>query len=368
MSGIRDIIIENLIDTMPVGLMVLDKDGNIIVANVALSGILGYPLDELHAKGWGELFFTSDANADFNQVLIDLIDHKPVRLMRSVPYLNPDGAIRHLSITSSYLSSGDELGIVLLFEDVTEKHLLHEQERAMAARNEFLQQERLGGLHKLAMSVAHQIRNPVMTIGGFSQLLLRGEGMDAHQRERLSAILDESRRLEKVVGAVAAYASLGPPVCETVRVEAFAAVALDRAQALGAAQGRRVDGSLACGAAAMRVDPAQFRLCLDALVDNVLDFTGGDTVSVRLAAKSGGGACSLVVEDRGQGIAQSDMPFIYDPFFSTKAHGVGMGLTMVRRIVLEHQGELTVESRTDLGTRVTLRIPDAPDQGGMPGV
>ncbi len=91
---IKSIVIQNILESVPVGLLVIDPQGEIVTTNRAASEIL-------KGKGWGELFFDNDHNIDFNQVILDVIQEKRVNLHRSVNYSGPTGETLRLSMTTS---------------------------------------------------------------------------------------------------------------------------------------------------------------------------------------------------------------------------------------------------------------------------
>jgi len=137
---IKPIILRNILDTHPVGLMVINPGGEVITINQAASETLGYPHAAFQGKGWGDLFFGDEQNTEFNQVIVDIIQEKKVNLKRSTPYVRADGTTLQLSITGSFLRENDAIaGIVVLLNDVTELHRAHEKEKAALEEKSALQ-------------------------------------------------------------------------------------------------------------------------------------------------------------------------------------------------------------------------------------
>jgi PAS domain S-box-containing protein len=133
-SEIKPVILQNMLENLPVGLMVIDANGEIITINRAASEILGYSIGVFEGKGWADLFFEGPKNRDFNQIIIDIIWDKKVNLRRQVPYIRSDGKTLQLSITGSFLREENGIaGIVVLMNDVTELHQAHENEKAVLA-------------------------------------------------------------------------------------------------------------------------------------------------------------------------------------------------------------------------------------------
>ena len=116
-----------------------------------------------------------------------------------------------------------------------------------------------------------------------------------------------------------------------------------------------VDG----GSLPVLVDAMMFKRCIDNLVRNALqalrDEGAGGTVTVR-TERQGDEALIEVVDD-GPGIAGGDLPLVFDPYFTTKADGTGLGLPIVKKIVLEHNGEISAESQPGQGARLRIVLP-----------
>jgi len=363
--GLRPIILQNMLDNLPVGLMVIDSNGEIVTVNGAASEILGHSLDAFEGKGWGELFFEDPRNREFNQMIVDIIWDKNVNLTREVRYIRSDEKAVHLSVTGSYLREDNDIaGIVVLMNDVTELYQAHENEKAVLEEKSALEHEKAEGLRKLAEAVAHQIRNPVTAIGGFSRRILSRLGMDDPNRDYLETIIDGTRRLENVVRAVADYTRL-----LEVRPERFPlSKVLDMARA-GLAQreaelSKRVAWNIRVPPVEAMVDPGLFARALNELFLNALEFSLEDEVWVEVHVFKEGDGVTVRVEDRGPGISEEDMPYILDPFFTTKAVGVGMGLCRVKRIISGHKGDLKIESIPGKGTRAMIHLPGIPTVRG----
>lgn len=362
------LIVSSVIDGMALGLMVVNPQGHIVVANRALAQILGHPREEMLQKGWAQLFIDNERNLEFNQVFIDVIWKEMVNLQRAVPYLRPDGEARTLSVTSSYLSAdGAMQGIVLLVEDVTERESLIARERRLAGTMHQMQAERTEGLNKLALSVAHQIRNPMMTIGGFAGLLRRRQPGPEESGQYLDIIRDELRKLEGLVAAVVEFAGIGTAEKAPVELLHLAERAVHR---LGArlAERQPLDVpapriQLDCVGCTLLGDEDLLSRALVELLCNAVEATagqggdaGGDSV-ITLQVRHVEQQVQVLVTDHGEGIHQEYLPYIFDPFFTTRTDRVGMGLCLVKRIVLEHMGSIQVQSEPGAGTSMTLLLP-----------
>lgn len=358
MSNHEEIIIKNVVESLPLGLMVISPRGVIRDVNTAMTEILGFPRESLLGKGWGQLFFDDmERNADFNQVIIDVIHQEEVNLARSVPYAAPDGEQRHVTVISSFLrDEGEMVGIVVLIKDDTEIHNLHEREKDIQNKNIQLQKLRVESLNKISQSVAHQIRNPVMTIGGFANLLLK-KNPDGKERLHLEAILDETGKLEHVVTGVSEFASIPQATCCEIPSVVAAENAEKIARRIAEATGQKLEWQANVDPGTIWADHTMLSVAVEAVFQNAFDFSGSDRTSIFFGLDIGESESVCTIKDRGMGIPESNMPYIFDPFYTTKPVGVGIGLAKARRVMVEMRGTVSASSKLGGGTTVTLTLP-----------
>jgi two-component system sensor histidine kinase PilS (NtrC family) len=287
------------------------------------------------------------------------------RMRARLPLTGQDGEARHLGIAVSILRGGDgtPAGYVAIFQDVT---------GVVQMEHELRRRERLAGVGELAASIAHEIRNPLAAISGSVELLRSGEGEDGARL--MDIVLREIGRLDALIRDFLHYARPAAPKLEAV---ALGPLFDDVARVLEAtlAAGARLEHEAEPGVAAL-ADPTQLRQVIWNLVKNALEaLEGGGVVRLSAARASGApqdgaadgrkrgaegpGSVEIVVADTGRGIALADLERIFDPFYTTKPDGTGLGLPTVHRIVESHGGALQVESRPGVGTQFRVRLPAA---------
>lgn len=341
------------------GLLVINPQGEIVTTNPAASEILGYPLNVLKGKSWGELFIHEERNIEFNQVILDVIWDKIVNLHRDVSYSRPTGETLKLSVTTSFLTQADEtVGIVVLLDDVTEIHDIREREKTILEEKHRIQSERAESLKNFALAVAHQIRNPITGIGGFAMRMRKKIDNENPSAVYLDNILSETRRLEDIVSAVKEYADLSSVVPEWVPIAGVledARAALDRkADQLS----KKVIWNIRTQPVDVFIDPGFFLEALNEILLNALESFRDNQGSIDIVVYQDSNGLYITISDNGTGITEREKPYIFDPFFSTKAVGVGMGLCKAQRIIAEHNGEIAIDSRAHDGTTVTIRLPN----------
>jgi two-component system sensor histidine kinase PilS (NtrC family) len=258
------------------------------------------------------------------------------------------GQVVPVRLTFSALRAGDgrRIGLIAACEDLSSI-------RAMEARMRAA--DRLASLGRMAANIAHEIRNPLASLSGAVEVLAGGGTFD-ETRDRLGQIvLKETARLNNIIREFLEYARPAPLHRESVNV----AEALDEVLLL--LEHRATPGTLKVvrefpPALMWNVDRQQFRQAIWNLCVNAFQAMpeGGE---LRVTTAVTGRNLVLRVSDSGEGIVATDLAQIFEPFFSTKADGSGLGLALVHRIVQEHGGEIDVQSRPGAGTTFTLTIP-----------
>jgi len=218
-----------------------------------------------------------------------------------------------------------------------------------------LDAEKMAAMGEMAMFVTHQLRNPLVTIGGFTDQLLHPDGVPEGRRERnLKIIRDEIQRLENIVYQMGhflrvslkepAYFDAGPVIDSVLQSPEV------RTKGLGYTLNVKVEPCLP----QVLCDPTSFGEILRNLLDNAFDATpAGGTVSVR-AYKKNKTAFVLSVRDSGRGISNRDRDQLFRPFFTTKEKGMGLGLPFIKRVMDNCGGQIEVQSRMGRGALFKL--------------
>ncbi len=235
------------------------------------------------------------------------------------------------------MTGGDEIALLA--------RTLDEMRAALRARDERLQMMLAG--------IAHEVRNPLGGIELFAGILR--EEVAPEQRGHVARIEKELGHLKSVVGDFLEYARRPRPELAPVDVAALAAEVREvmAADAEAAGVTLKLDGP----AVVVRADDKQLRRALLNLVRNALQAAPrGGTVTVATAAL--GGRARITVADTGPGIPPEQLARIFEPFYTTKEQGTGLGLAFVREIVTDHGGMLEVDSAVGAGTRFTITLPE----------
>jgi len=229
-------------------------------------------------------------------------------------------------------------------------------EELKVVEDKLLQTERLAALGKLSQGVAHEVRNPVMIIGGFASRLLKRLGADDPAREMIAPILHQVHRLEQMVAEIEGFTVLLEPdlkrrdLARVIdQVLAASAEALEQRRI---AVERRVPPDLPL----IPLDERLMSQALLHLIDNAMEaMPHGGQLTLAVTPEPKG--LRLILTDTGVGIKPEDMPYLFDPFFSSKPDGTGMGLTKVHQVISDHRGEIQIISVPQQGTDVNIWLP-----------
>ncbi len=230
------------------------------------------------------------------------------------------------------------------------------------ARSELVQAERLATIGKMAAHITHEVRNPLSSIGLNLELLeeeLVELGPERESGQLLAAIKGEVERLSQIAEKYLAAAR--EPRLQLVRENVEHTVrechdfVLPELKRAGLSSELSVDEALP----AIDVDEAQLRQALLNLLRNAREaLPNGGEIMVEVRQQDG--AVVIHVDDDGPGIPEDVRASIFDPFYTTKQRGTGLGLALTRAIVKAHGGEICCEARTSGGTRFSIRLPLPP--------
>ena len=240
--------------------------------------------------------------------------------------------------------AGDFMGTVNVVSDITELKTLRER---------VIKTDRLAALGEVAARVAHEIRNPLVSLGGFAKRLEKK--LDGGLKEYADIIAKEVERLEGILNDILSFVKETRIKKETVLSNAL------MEEILSLIGSEIEDKNIVLNREFLEpveifVDPNRIKDALLNILKNAVQAIGNSgMITVRIYKQDGD--CVFEIKDTGPGISDEDLPFIFDPFFTTKKFGTGLGLTITHRIIEEHDGSLAVESRKGAGSAFRVSIP-----------
>jgi two-component system sensor histidine kinase PilS (NtrC family) len=330
---------ENILRSLSSGLLTIDQNGMVLFANPTAASLLGYS-GSIDGRDCEVLLPGVRAHLDDSGGFRN-------RFEITIHHVQDSREIS-LGITCSPLldEHGRFLGHIINYQDVTN---VREMERVLR-RN-----ERLAALGTLAASVAHEVRNPLAAIAGCAELLEPDVGEE--DKRLIRVIRSESARLADIVTDLLDYAR--PRKLERHEIE-FGRALVELADSFRAdPSNANIDlrVNVPKQPVPVALDISQITQVLWNLVRNgseAMDGNGQLDIDLEELDRDG---IRIRVHDRGKGIGPADIDRVFEPFFSTKSGGTGIGLALVHRIVDEHGGKIDVKSTIGEGTVFTIELP-----------
>lgn len=338
-----------LLETMDNAVISVDSNGNIKTFNRKSEEIFGKKKEEVLNKDCQEVL-----NLKINgECLLKECLLEKKNITQEIILEEKGLKKKILDLNTSFLidESGKITGVVAVIRDITEIKNLNE---------EMARHKRLVALGKLSAGIAHEIRNPLSSIRGLAQFIFNSFSKTDERKEDLNTIIQEVDRLNKLVVQVLDFAKLKKPnlirfsLNDLIRkiTELFKIEIKDKQI--------KFNLELSPDISQIQADEDQVRQILMNVIINSIQAIpkkGEIKIKTEKALLKGEPAIKLIIEDSGIGITEKDFNQIFDPFFSTKEKGSGLGLSIVYKLVEAHQGEIKVESKEGEGTKFIILLP-----------
>lgn len=355
LQAFHEIVVKN----MGSGLITVTLNGIITSFNLAAETITGYSFDEIRGKSFYD-FFSLSLLSNPSDTLIN----SPV--YREVTFIRKDGQKRYLGMNISLLKDNSDkiIGIISVFHDLTE---IKEMEQKI------LKNEKFAAIGKISTGIAHEIRNPLASISGSIQMLKDEFSLNDTNKKLMDIILRETDRLNSIITQFLIYAS--PPrkdihrcnikelIGETITLLKNSKDYPCNVDILTSFR----DEETIINADSKQMKQIFWNLCLNSI--QAMEKGGTMKISV---SKTNNGLISndarhfqdkddekleIIIKDTGIGIPEAYLHKIFDPFFTSKENGSGLGLSTVLKIIEGHNGVINVESKEGKGTSVKITLP-----------
>jgi PAS domain S-box-containing protein len=343
---------ENILHSVTSGVMTFNCDGKVTTVNPAAETILGLNKEAVLGKVCGEVF---GANNNFSKFVQEALDQKKEVLREESEVVRSDGKKVWLGLTISALRDpkGTLIGAIIVFADLTEMKVLQDQLDL---------KKRLALLGEMSAFIAHEFRNYMGTIWGFASMLSKELKSAETAQEMTAGIIRELATMEQLIADLLSYgkkSQLTPKQTSIVSLmnETLEHFLLEKDKAVSF----RTEFE-ACEAS---VDSVLLRQALSNLIQNGLEALEPEREGIlKITAGYLGKGTSpanrfveIKISDTGRGIPKDQIDRIFLPFFTTKEKGNGLGLALVHKIILSHNGTLSVESEENKGTTFTIILP-----------
>jgi PAS domain S-box-containing protein len=363
--------LNSILNSLNSGVIAVDRFGKVSHMNPAAKKILGIDDESLENR-----------LLDYEEVMLAVENDEcsALRAMKeSDSSISGEKKVRTryntvltLSVSTSLLlnRSGEVVGAVELFQDVS---------KLKAIEDQLSQMKVLASLGEMAASIAHEVRNPLVGIGGFASLLARDLENDPDKRNMAKKIVEGVESINQTIQTLTDFARKEKVEKSSVFLNTYLThtignfsgefgipdlnnkldvklpgdvdikVALDRRLFKQAFSNLVKNGLDACRSGEKPLVKIRTRIIpiekAQSSFKNRIELSGTETVS------------EITIEDNGPGIPQGDIDKLFSPFYSTKENGMGLGLSIAWKIIKVHGGDIFVESKTGQGTKFTILLP-----------
>ncbi|RJP19429.1 MAG: sensor histidine kinase [Candidatus Omnitrophota bacterium] len=337
--------LQNILAHIHTGVMSLDIEGRL--SHVNRVGLEILQINELQGRKIEDAIESSS----FVKVIRYSLQNVRSLFEEEVLYQTKDGDLIPLQVsTVPLMENGALTGLVVTFHDLSSIRKLEEQLR---------RQDRLAALGRMAAGVAHEIRNPLGIIRGSAELLRKRFGELPNEDGLSDFIIEEVNRLSRVVNDFLMFARPPLPSLEEMSVSSLFETILAYVKSQPGTEQYRIVEEIEPDLPPIAVDANLFRQAfLNLWLNAQQAMPDGGTITIR-AQKMNHKELAIEIADEGIGISPDHLDRIFDPFYTSKDNGTGLGLSLVHQIIDSHHGRVEVESIPKRGSRFRLIFPTA---------
>lgn len=336
---------DNIVEHIPIGILTIDSQNKLGSINNAAEKILC--IEDRHSIG-------KNAQTILPKKLYEKIE----RLKDSEGFIGEviDCTTRNkkipieLNTTLLYDEGGVFLGKVILLKDLSEVSEL---------RKEIARNQRLASIGRLAAGVAHEIRNPLSSIKGFATYFKERYGEKAEDENVANVMAQEVDRLNRVVSQLLEFSKPVPITKKTTHLKPFIENSLKMIEQQAGGKNIHIQANYLLENDEFAFDPDRMSQVLLNLYLNSLESMDTDgQLTVDIKRDNNRQGVAIEISDTGTGINEHDLANIFDPYFTTKPEGTGIGLAIVHNIIEAHNGTIHISSSPGNGTRARVFLPD----------
>lgn len=226
-----------------------------------------------------------------------------------------------------------------------------------ATHEKKVEEEKTGALEQMMDQVAHEIRNPLTSVGGFARKVYNKLSEDDPNRKYLQYIIENVAVLESMIKQLIELKSLSISMKEPSNINEIVQDSLTVFEQDFARKAIEVNTDFHKDIPLITADKKLLKRAFCNLIKNAIEAMENKERKLNISSRMNGENLELRFSDTGKGISKDKMKSIFDPMVTSKVYGPGLGLTLALKIVQEHKGTISVESEEDKGTTFTVRFP-----------
>ncbi|HBI22902.1 MAG TPA: hypothetical protein DDX84_01520 [Nitrospiraceae bacterium] len=338
--------LEAMLSGIADGIVFTDQDNKITFINDAAELIFDIKRDDWIGKNF-ENAHSPESHKKAIQLIKDMREGK-VKSYTSEIISGEKTIFAHFS---PIMHGPEYLGVIFIARDITEMKRL---------QAELIQSEKLALVGKMSSSIAHELRNPLVPIGGFARIIHKKLEEGSPIKKYAEIIIKEIDRLERLLHDLLYYTKEVKPVMQPANLNEIINELIILYEDTFNERKIKVDARISPEIPLITLDPTQIKQSLMNLLYNAIQAMpdGGIlTIESRMEEREGIHYASVYIHDTGCGIPDEVMKRIFDPFYTTKIHGLGLGLTLTKNIIELHGGEIEVKSEGGKGTTFKISLP-----------
>lgn len=337
-----------ILDTATDAIISIDENHRIILFNNAAQKIFGYQGHEAIGKDLSIIIPPGFGKHQkyFNRFLKDRESDK---MGKTIPLkaVRKNGEIFPIELSLSILEMEKKMTVTAIIRDVTSQRQL---ERKM------LQAERLAAVGQAVAHVAHEIKNPLMIIGGFSSQI-RSSLEREKDLNKLDMLLDEVARLERLVASLGNFTKDYKLVIRPADINSVISDVINIITGVYSPEKYRFVPELCPDIAEITCDPDKLKQVFINIISNGCEaMSSGGTVKISTEKVPGG--IEIRISDEGSGISPDELKNIFEPFYTTREKGSGLGLAISYKLIQAHSGDIWAVSTPGRGTTFFIQLPD----------
>ncbi|MCP4728239.1 MAG: PAS domain S-box protein [bacterium] len=342
--------LSNILESMTLGVVVVDLDGIISIVNRASCELTGYTYEQLSGKPYEE---TMGRKIPVENTLVNTLRTGKEMVNKEKEIITKNGIALPVEYNTSLVvnKNGVILGALEIFSDLREIKNL--QEEVQQART-------LAALGEMAGNVAHELRNPLGGIGGYAALLERDLDVEDPRRKLVQKIIEGVAGLNRVASNLLVYTRPIRPNKRPVDIMMVIedVLMLTRVELEQDESKIKIRKYLRIKEFELNFDPELFHQVFLNLIKNAVQAMNDEgTLSIGVKNLKKEEKFEIYVKDTGTGIPEEDRGKLFLPFFTTKTDGTGLGLSIAKKIMDAHLGDIIVESEIGSGTIFRIRFP-----------
>jgi PAS domain S-box-containing protein len=341
------------LDLVQVAFILTDAHSKILYTNRFTERLFGYSRDEMEGERIRILFLEEDLTY-FLPNIIYLTLYKN-GFEGEVLLRQKNGSKVFVHLYSTCFKEEGEVFFSFSFQEIQRLKKL-ERERS--------EMERWASLGMMVEEIAHQIRNPIVAIGGYTQRLLKGFFPSSKGKSYLNQILHETKRLETMIQRMEEYVLIPKPTFQREKIQEVVETAIQGFTKEATERGVSINLEMGVleGGGDCFIDKILIVKALFYILENSIEAVSQLPMvkkrrGIRVSLLGDQENLGISISDGGEGIPKKNMDRIFEPFFSTRPDRVGLGLTFAKRVIEEQGGSIQVNSRLKRGTTVTLTFP-----------